>query len=196
MAMPKTRLSPQLIVIAKRARIWYKRVACMTKELGGYSGREESPQQTSKKAEDRPYAPRSSKVFYERARAAGAFENIDDRSPILDERRERLLEAYLTTPATAKDLRPLAGGVSIGRVMELLHDAYDKFLDNLPQEVADDFSRVEHFTLEEDFARLEAVGLGSLRKELYTEEELKRKRTRRVFPALTALVKPKNPDNR
>src|SRR5205807_1746569 len=110
--------------------------------LGGFIGGEEASQQTVKEPENRPYARRSSKVFYKRAKAVGAFENIDDGTPILDERREALLEAYMTTSATYKDLRPLAGGVSSSRVVELLHTAFNRLARNLPQEMLDEY-RIE-----------------------------------------------------
>ncbi len=44
-------------------------------------------------------------VLHERAKAAGAY----DRLP---ERIRPVVEAYLTTPATYEELRPLAGNVS------------------------------------------------------------------------------------
>ncbi len=111
----------------------------MNREVGGYSGSEEASQQTVQRPESRTYAPRSSKVFYERAKAAGAFENVDDGTPILDARRQALLEAYMTTPVTYKDLRPLAGGVSPGRIVELLHTAFNRLARNLPQEMLDEY---------------------------------------------------------
>jgi hypothetical protein len=110
----------------------------MTKELGENSENEEVWQQIAKKAESRPNAPRSSKVFYERARAAGAFENIDDGTPLLDERRYALLEAYMTTPATMKELQSQAG-VGEWRVNNLIHDAYRKIRRNLPKELRDEY---------------------------------------------------------
>lgn len=51
--------------------------------------------------------------FHERAKAAGAYEKVD-------ERRKALMEAYFTTSASYEDLRPLAGGVSRGRVSQLI----------------------------------------------------------------------------
>jgi hypothetical protein len=99
----------------------------------------EALEQTSIRTENRPYAPRSSQEFYERVKAAGAFENIDDGTPILDERRQRLLEAYMTTPATMKELCPLAGGVGYWRVNQLLWDAFKKIRDNLPQELRNEY---------------------------------------------------------
>src|SRR6266568_7407823 len=59
-------------------------------------------------------------IFHERAKADGAYNR-------LPEHRRTLLEAYLTTPATYEELRPLAGNVStktvrkhIGRGMRAL----------------------------------------------------------------------------
>ena len=54
--------------------------------------------------EEAEQAP-GSVVFHERAKSAGAYGR-------LPERIRPLVEAYLTTPATYEELRPLAGNVS------------------------------------------------------------------------------------
>ena len=105
----------------------------MNKELGGYSGREEASQQAAAKAEQHSYKKPSAVKFYEWAKSIGAFEKRDGSGPVLNERKQALMEAWFTTPATMEDLRSLAGGVSVGRVNQLVHDAYMKVLRNIPR---------------------------------------------------------------
>ncbi len=115
----------------------------MNRELGGYSGREKASQQTSGNAEKRTRKKPSTAEFYERAKATGAFEKRDGSGPVLDERRQALLEAYFTTPATLEDLRPLAGGVSRDRVRQLVTDTFEKIARNLPEEMQDEYLWME-----------------------------------------------------
>src|SRR5207302_6732797 len=72
-------------------------------------------------------------------KATEAFERRDGSGPVLDERRQALLEAYMTTPATLEELRPLAGGVSRSRVRQIVTDAFEKVARNLPQEMQDEY---------------------------------------------------------
>jgi hypothetical protein len=70
-------------------------------------------------------------VLHERAKAAGAYERVP-------ERRRPLLEAYFTTPATYKELRPLVGNVTVQAVREQVVRGLRELRRGLPAEMRED----------------------------------------------------------
>ena len=80
---------------------------------------------------ERGVQPASSVVFHERAKAAGAYNKVP-------ERRRPLMEAYLTTSATYKELRPLVGDVTVEAVRQQIWRGLLELRRGLPAEMREE----------------------------------------------------------
>jgi len=109
-------------------------------ESGGPGREEVVPNQMSRQPETQSGKKPDIREFHERAKTSGAYERgLKAGSPRLTEDRQRLMEAYFTTPASYNDLRPLAGGVTKERVRQYISDGLSQLWSFLPPELQKEY---------------------------------------------------------